>query len=69
MRLYPPHILKVYVDNRLSEGMTTSQVAARLRQELRWDELDPAKMHEMKRDCYWRVDEYLKELERTKSSK
>lgn len=63
MRLYPPHILRIYVANRVREGMTEPQVAAHIRQEYHWDALDFEQMPVWERNWYGRPDEYLKGLE------
>lgn len=66
MRLYPPHILKIFVQNKLHDGMTPAQVARLLRDLLHWSQLDPASMDDYGRRRYCDVDEYLKGLESKK---
>lgn len=66
MRLYPPHILRMYVRNRMRDGLTEQQVARLLRELMHWSELDPASMDDYGQRRYRDVDEYLKGLESKK---
>lgn len=63
MRLYPPHILRIFVANRVRAGMTPCQVAAYIRREYKWHELDFGAMDEWDRKWWERMDGYLRELE------
>lgn len=65
MRLYPPHILKIFAQNKLRDGLTEPQIARLLRELLHWPQLEPANMDEYGQERYGAVDAYLRELEST----
>lgn len=63
MNVPPSNVLQIFVRNKLREGLTHPQIAALLRQRLRWPQLDPGQMTEFGKERYELATELLRQLE------
>lgn len=59
----PPNVLQIFVRNKLRDGLTRSEIAALIRQRLRWHELEPATMDNYAAERYRLAHELLQSLE------